>query len=316
MAITIAHVSDVHITAHPLGWRLRDWFNKRFPGWLNFQFLGRRWRFRRANEVLAALSADLKSRPLQHVVFSGDATAMGFEAEFAAAAKLLDLKHQDMPPGLAVPGNHDYYTQHSAAEGHFERYFAHWQTGVRVDNETYPFAQRVGNIWLIGVNSAVGNRWAWEACGLVDEAQLGRLARLLDRLEPGPRVLVTHFPVALANGNPERSTHGLRNLHEVVEVAAGGGVQLWLHGHRHRPYRLLQGTAAPFPVICAGTATQTNLWSYFEYTFDDGHAVALQRTFNPQTCRFEDRETFQFAFPYSRPLPEAKQELQSSDNQV
>ena len=36
-----------------------------------------------------------------------------------------------------------------AATGLFERYFAAWQTGERVDGAPYPFAQRVGPLWLV-----------------------------------------------------------------------------------------------------------------------------------------------------------------------
>ena len=33
--IRLAHVSDVHVSARPLGWKPRDWFNKRTTGWMN-----------------------------------------------------------------------------------------------------------------------------------------------------------------------------------------------------------------------------------------------------------------------------------------
>src|SRR5262249_7444039 len=125
--VRLAHLSDVHITAHPLGWRRRDWFSKRFTGWLNVRLLGRGHRFRPADDVLRALMDDLRQDPPDHVIFSGDATALGFEAEFVRAAALLGLAVPDALPGLAVPGNHDYYTRADQAAGHFERYFAPWQ---------------------------------------------------------------------------------------------------------------------------------------------------------------------------------------------
>jgi 3',5'-cyclic AMP phosphodiesterase CpdA len=288
----LAHFSDVHITAKPLGWQRRDWFSKRLTGWVNYRWLGRARRFREADEVLAGLVADVCRRRPDHLVFSGDATALGFEAEFARAAALLDLTSSDGIPGMAVPGNHDYYTRGVEAAGLFERYFASWLAGERVDEAIYPFAQRVGPLWLVAVNTAAGNVAIWDASGRVDPGQLERLDRLLKRLEPGPRILVTHYPVCLASGKPERRTHGLRNLADLVTVAAHGGVGLWLHGHRHRAYRITESHIVPFPVICAGSATQQRHWSYGEYTITGRHVQGIQRVYSARAHSFEDAESF------------------------
>ena len=288
------HLSDVHITARPLGWQAGDWMTKRFPGWINYRFLGRRRRFRQADDVLALLMAEVRARRPDRVIFSGDATALGFEAEFVRAADLLGVSGPDPLSGLAVPGNHDYYTPGVVRAGLFERYFAPWQTGERLDGAIYPFAQRVGPAWLIGVNSCTANRWALDAGGSVDVPQLHRLEHLLAGLTPGPRILVTHYPVCLASGRRERRTHGLRNLDALVRVAAAGGVCLWLHGHRHGPYHLPDPHLAPFPVICSGSATQTGQWSYGDYVLDGLHFRATRRMFSPQEKRFVDGDSFAF----------------------
>src|SRR5208282_3175150 len=143
-----------------------------------------------------------------------------------------------------------------------------WQEGERLDGRVYPFAQRVGPLWLAAVNSSVANRWPWDASGWVSADQLERLAVLLRRLSPGPRILVTHYPVCLASGRPERRSHGLRNVADLVRVAVEGGVCLWLHGHRHGAYYHERSAQAPFPVVCAGSGTQNRLWSYGQYTIE------------------------------------------------
>lgn len=291
--VRLAHLSDIHVTANPLGWKNRDWLSKRFTGWINYQFLGRKWRFRQAEDVLNLLMADLKRQPPDRLVFSGDATALGFEAEFQRAANLLGVNRPDHLPGLAVPGNHDYYTHGVARAGLFERYFASWQTGERVDEAVYPFAQKVGPVWLVGVNSCTANRWIHDAGGSVDAGQLRRLEELLRRLEPGPRILVTHYPVCLASGKRERRSHGLRNLADLVRVAAAGGVCLWLHGHRHGPYHLPNPALAPFPAICAGSATQAGHWSYQEYLITGRQLRATRRVFSPKENRFLDGLSFE-----------------------
>lgn len=287
--VRLVHLSDIHVTAPALEWQRADWFNKRLAAWFNFRVLGRRLRFRHADAVLARLVADIEQRPVDHVIFSGDATALGFPSECRRAAEMLKV---GTLPGLAVPGNHDYCTVPAAASGAFEASFAPWLTGRRVCTETYPFAQRVGSVWLVGVNTATGNRLAWDAGGAAGPAQCQRLRQLLAELEPGPRILVTHFPICLASGGPERRTHGLRDLNELVEVAAQGGVALWLHGHRHHGYYFQKPPQAPFPVICVGSSTQTGLWSYSEYTLEGNRLAVLRRVYNPAVQAFEDGERF------------------------
>jgi 3',5'-cyclic AMP phosphodiesterase CpdA len=295
--IRLAHLSDVHVTAPSLEWTRGDWLSKRYAAWINFRWLGRRHRFRRADEVLGTLAAELRARRPDHVVFSGDATALGFEGELRRAAELLNVTRADPLPGLAVPGNHDYVTKPVAASGLFERYFAPWQHGQRVDGATYPFAQQVGGYWLIGVNSCTGNRWPWDAAGSVGPEQLGRLEHLLATLAPGPRILVTHYPVYLASGKRERPWHGLRDLDDLVAVATHGGICLWLHGHRHGAYHLRESAPVPFPVLCAGSATQNRLWSYNDYVLEGRRCEVVRRAFDPEGSRFQDAERFALELP-------------------
>src|SRR5689334_542035 len=216
--VRLAHFSDLHITARRLGWRRRDFVSKRVTGWLNLRVLGRGYRFRQAAAVAVTLTRDLRQRQFDRLVFSGDATSLGFEAEVSEAAKCLGVSDADAPPGLAVPGNHDYYTRSAWKHGYFEKYFHPWQSGVRVDEHTYPFAQKVGPLWLVGVSSSTFNFWSWDASGEVGPEQRLRLRLLLSSLPAGPRVLVTHYPVSLADGRPEHRWRMLRDYQEVVQV--------------------------------------------------------------------------------------------------
>jgi 3',5'-cyclic AMP phosphodiesterase CpdA len=290
--IRLAHFSDVHVTAAPLGWRAGDWLTKRVTGWFNLSVLGRGRRFARADEVVAALMAELRREPPDRVIFSGDATALGFETECARAASLLGLADGAPLPGLAVPGNHDYYVPRDSRAGHFERHFAPWLTGERIDGAVYPFAQRVGPVWLVAVNTSLPTFLPWDASGRAGAEQLARLEGLLARLSGGPRILVTHFPVCRDSGRSESRSHGLRDLTRLVDVAARGGVGLWLHGHRHGAYHHANPGQAPFPVICAGSATLRGCWSYLRYTIEGSHFTALRREFDPARGAFRDAETF------------------------
>lgn len=295
--VRLAHVSDIHVTVKNCSWRREDWLNKRLAAWLNLRLLGRGFRFRRAEQVLRALLAEMEERRPDHFIFSGDATAMGFEEEIAFAAELLRVLERN---GLAVPGNHDYCTRSAMTAGHFERYFAPWQVGERIGDATYPFAQKVQHLWLVAVNSATANRWAWDARGAVGRDQLERLEQLLARLEGGPRILITHYPVVVASGRPEHRARQLRDLQDLIEVAVRGGVSLWLHGHRHNAYHHATTELAPFPIICAGSATQSGFWSYGEYLIVGTLLRASQRIFDPQRQRFREGWSFELELPCSQ----------------
>jgi 3',5'-cyclic AMP phosphodiesterase CpdA len=293
--IRLAHFSDIHITSPKYEWRLQDWFSKRLISWANHRF-ARGPHFARAEEIVARLMDELPARGVEHLVFSGDATALGFESEIRQAATALRVGANPIP-GLAVPGNHDYCTLAAAQSGHFERHFAPWLQGRRIGEHAYPFAQQAGPVWLIGVNAATGNRWPWDAAGAVGPAQLERLRQLLAELPTGVKILVTHFPICLSSGRREKWYHGLRDLDAVLDVAHAGGIHLWLHGHRHAPYYFQTPDRAAFPVICAGTATQRHLWSYGEYTIDGAALTALRRVYDPDARSFRDIETFSLKLP-------------------
>ena len=272
--VRLAHFSDIHVVA-AARWRLGDVFSKRLTTWANLRFRGRGAQFRETERVLAALRADLAERNFDHLIFSGDATAMGFETEIARAAGSLPLAI----PGMAVPGNHDYCTHAAMRSGAFERHFAPWQRGERLDAETYPFAQRVGPLWVIGVNSATDNRLPHDARGRVGRPQLERLRDLLARLDEGPRILVTHYPISRRCGKPERTMHALRDVRDLLEVARAGGIGLWLHGHRHEVYHHARSATRPIASICAGSATQTGLWSYQEITIEGRRLLGSVRMY-------------------------------------
>jgi 3',5'-cyclic AMP phosphodiesterase CpdA len=290
--VRLAHFSDIHLTNSPLGWRPRDWLTKRVTGWLNAHLLPRFFRFRHAEQAVLALVDDLREADVNHVIFSGDASTLGFEAECRHAARILPVSSM---PGLAVPGNHDYYTPEAERSGDFERAFASWQRGIRVDDAPYPFAQQVGHIWLIGLNSSRGHRLPWDAAGYVDRAQLERLAELANRLHDGPRMLVTHYPVLRECGQRETGHHGLANLDEVLEAARSAGISAWLHGHRHKAYCLTG--ALPFPVICAGSATDSGCWTYHQYEIEERDLRMHRRVYRRTSGRFEAGDSLNFKLP-------------------
>jgi 3',5'-cyclic AMP phosphodiesterase CpdA len=295
MVMRLAHFSDIHLTATPLRLAARDWFGKRGTGWLNAR-MGRGKHFRDASRVAQMMADDIRSRRYDHVIFSGDATTLGLRSEFAEVERVL-RPTDGWPPALAVPGNHDYYTRRAARAQEFERVFAHWQQGERIGEHRYPFAQKVGSFWLVGVNSSDANLWHWDSRGRVGVPQLDRLRELLARLPVGPRVMVTHYPLILDSGRPETRWRKLRDVFHLRDLAVQGGVKLWLHGHRHKAYFHKADDELPISVVCVGSATQADRWSFNEYNLVDGMMNCRRRVWDPSAEVFKDGDEFQVPVP-------------------
>jgi 3',5'-cyclic AMP phosphodiesterase CpdA len=229
--LRLLHYSDVHLTVPKLGWRPRDVFSKKVMGWVNVKLLGRGHRFRHAATVADAMIAEARDRGHDAVLFSGDATKLAFEPEFAFAAKTLGVSDTTLPPAVAVPGNHDYYTRRDVRLGHFEKNFGPWLEGERIDEHRYPFARRVGHLWVVCLNSSHPSRLNTSARGTAGKAQLERLVKLCRTLD-GPKILVTHYPlrtargraggaaVAPAGGSPARACGGEGGGRRVVAARA------------------------------------------------------------------------------------------------
>jgi hypothetical protein len=103
--------------------------------------------------------------------------------------------------------------------------------------------------------------------------------------------------VCRASGKREQRAHGLRDLAKLVAVAERGGVSAWLHGHRHGAYHHARPALAPFPVICAGSATQNGRWSYGEYLITGRILRGTRRIYDPQEGRFRDVAAFDLDLP-------------------
>src|SRR5262249_20307053 len=117
--IRLFHFSDIHLAVPKPGWGIRDFGNKRLPGWVNLRWFGRGKQFDNARHIVERLVDEIRAHHPDCLVFSGDASGLGFETEIAQAARILGVATAQGIPGLAVPGNHDYYTRSAAASGHF-----------------------------------------------------------------------------------------------------------------------------------------------------------------------------------------------------
>jgi 3',5'-cyclic AMP phosphodiesterase CpdA len=232
---TLAHLSDVHLGPLPtIG--ARHWNLKRLLGWLNWQ---RRRRHLYSRDVVDRIVADIAAQAPDHIAVTGDLANLGLPAEHEAALAWLRTLG-DGERVTVIPGNHDIYSRIGGDPG-----TARWHPHMSANSAAadyaiaealsgeaaFPFVRRFGRLAIIALNSAIPTR-PFYAVGRIGTAQLGRLARILDRLgaEVLTRVVLIHHPPLPGLAKPR---HELEDADALAEVLARHGAELVLHGHEH-----------------------------------------------------------------------------------
>ena len=248
----LAHVTDLHFRNFA-GARLRDFFGKRAIGALNLGLIRRR-KYRM--ELLAALGDDLRARPHDHLVMSGDLGNVSLPSEWRSARSWIERTGATAENATVIPGNHDAYVKEVVVSGAFEQLFAAYQSAdLRLEADGYPFARLRGEIALVCANTCVptGDLGAW---GRLGDAQLRRIEALLAAPEVRARfrVLVIHHPPVMHRPPENRN---LCDRAKLVEVLARVGAELVVHGHDHRDeFAELAGPdGRRIPVVGAGSAS-------------------------------------------------------------
>ncbi len=240
--LTFAHISDLHLPFEPtlsFGERLSK---RQLSVWS--------WRRRQAvqsGEVLAALTQDLRTHAVGHVLITGDITNFSLPGEFQQAADWLEALAPAERISL-VPGNHDALVPVPAADG-----LGLWNAWTRLQ-AGWPFVHRVGEVSLIGLNSALPTA-PLLARGRLGASQLGRLNRILSTEgEAGQlRLVMLHHPAAAgAIGWRKALADGV----ELRAVLRRTGAELVLHGHA-RGARLdtIPGPHEAIPSLCVPSST-------------------------------------------------------------
>lgn len=239
---TLAHVSDLHLPFEPRltpGQRL----SKR-------QLSAFSWRRRghlHRPEILAALAADVRGAGVDHVVVTGDITNFSLPQEFRAAAAWLEA----LAPGghlSLVPGNHDALVPVAANDG-----LDHWAGWTR-SGAGWPYVHRLGDLSLIGLNSALPTA-PLLAQGRLGDAQLARLEQVLAAEQDAGRlrIVALHHPAAAGAVGWRKALVDQPRLAAVLQRA---GAELVLHGHaRDARFDPLPGPREPIPCLCVPSSS-------------------------------------------------------------
>jgi len=241
------HTSDIHLLSLQ-GVTMWRYLNKRITGRLNLALKRGRKHDQSLFDRMVEQANDLE---LDRFVVTGDLTNLSLESEFELCVEKFETIDA---PVTVIPGNHDTYTRGSVRDQRFEHYMHPYMQGDRESGD-YPFVQRVGDVALVGVSSAVATP-PFDATGHCGAQQLARLRRMLQSLgEEGlARVVLVHHPPV---DGVSKHKHELLDRAAFAEVIATAGAELILHGHEHVNTEFsLPGPGGPVPVhgIASGTS--------------------------------------------------------------
>ena len=273
MPLRFVHCSDIHLL-DLVGTHAGHFFNKRLTGGANLLFNRGR---KHDKGMFDRIVAHAREYAVDRIVITGDLTNLALDSEFELVRGKLRAAGL---PVTVIPGNHDAYTRGSVRARRFEHYMAEFMDGERSGGD-YPFAQRLGDVALVGVSTAIASLPLY-AVGEVGGDQLSRLAGMLTTLghDGLARVVLIHHPVMPGVAKPR---HGLNDRDAFARVIADHGAELILHGHEHR--RIdgdLPGPRGPVPVhgIGSGTYLSQKPGRHGAFSLYDASPAAITRVYH------------------------------------
>ena len=225
----IGHISDIH-WLDTTGARWTDFLNKRLTGGLNL-LLGRAKTH--TKEAAQCALETLKSAGCDHLIITGDLSNLALTAEFNSVNRVIHRFFDDARLTI-VPGNHDFYTYESFRAHRFEKLIyqpGNFDVGM---TRRWPFVNIVGDIAIIGLNSARPRPW-FVAGGILGSEQLNDLQKILKRSEVSSRfkIIALHHNLFQVVTAPGECFRNLRERKELIEIAQANHVDLIVHGHDH-----------------------------------------------------------------------------------
>lgn len=273
------HLSDIH---HQVDWSARSWASTGAQGVLGrieLHGFGRLTRFKDASSQWRRLLDDVDAHQPDHVLLTGDLTAMGHPDELGWMRETIEPLLRAGRLTL-IPGNHDRYVAPRAFEATFADALRS-DLPELADEHGYPFVKLLGeDTALVGLDSTRVSGWSQYFVGRLGAAQLTALSRVLEH----PRV--RHRTVHVLSHHGPLSSDGRR---EWIESALIDGPQLLRliskhrvvlhHGHAHRRSWHRRTEARPH-LIGAGSSTEPGRAGFWAIDARDHSEV--EATFHPR----------------------------------
>jgi 3',5'-cyclic AMP phosphodiesterase CpdA len=213
--------------------------------------IGRFRHFAGVEDRIARLLDDADAQSVDHVLCSGDITAMSYDDEFARCARLYGDRLEQPARYTVIPGNHDRYTVASVEEKRFERHFGK----LAAPGDNYPALKRIAP-GVVLVMLDVSRPTLYDSSGFCGETQRRALEAILTdaSLKDEFVILTLHYGLLRRNGKPDRPGHRIKDYEPLMELIDrdDAKVDLVLHGHIHRHYEVKTKRRT---IVCAGSAT-------------------------------------------------------------
>lgn len=238
---TLAHISDLHLPFEPQLSLAQRLSKRQLSAWS--------WHRRRdihAPEVLQGVVEGIRAAAVDHIVITGDIINFSLPDEFTRATRWLSALAPPERISL-VPGNHDALVPVPAACG-----LGQWAPWIRLEKGRWPFVHPLGDVVLIGVNTATVTAPAL-ARGCVGKAQRARLQRVLDANVGRCRIVMLHHPLVAGVVSRRKA---LADAAAMRDLLAEHGAELVLHGHAREPrFDELRGPTGSIPSICVPSSS-------------------------------------------------------------
>jgi 3',5'-cyclic AMP phosphodiesterase CpdA len=274
------HLSDLHFQ---LDWRGRSLWSSGLQGLLGRVELHAMGRFNRFRHVAAQIEQALEdayAMSADHVVVTGDLTAMGHDEELEAVHRLL-APLLESGRITVIPGNHDRYLSEPSSHG-FERFFESALGSALPEYALpsgYPFVRFLGpDVALVGLDTTRVRGLSHYFFGRVGAEQLAALRRLLDdrRMKGRTVVLLSHHGAVGVGGSRQRRHTELLDGAALEELMRDRPA-IMLHGHHHLRAWNRASDGRPHS-ICGGSSTERGGEGYWAIDLDN-HADLEARHF-------------------------------------
>jgi 3',5'-cyclic AMP phosphodiesterase CpdA len=270
----IAHVSDFHFTH--LTWNPFRLLSKRLLGNLNWLFFRKKHFF---DEQLDPLPALFRSLGVDLVLLGGDFTTTALKEEFEKALRFVKQIEQ---PWIAIPGNHDHYTQWSHRRKHYYRYFTNQRKEIAHPVEFFTLKEHgveahqiTPDWWVIALDTSLATH-PYSSEGLLSEKIEAHLEEVLQRIPADASiVLLNHYPF-FQNDEPRRRLKRGDALQALLRRHPR--IRLYLHGHTHRhTVADLQQSGLPI-ILDSGSCAQgrKGAWNLIDLQ-SDGCSISTYR---------------------------------------
>jgi 3',5'-cyclic AMP phosphodiesterase CpdA len=218
------HFGDLHVWSRCFAWRELQ-YPKRWIGPLNL-WLNRRKRFPPGYR-LPAVDAIIKEQT-DIAVFTGDFTTFALREEFVMASALIERIFEKVGDGfIAIPGNHDRYTEAAIRKGHLEHYLTF------LPEERVFTKQLAPRITVVAVDHSYP--FLLRSNGIVKEDVHNQLIETLERMRKTNQIVILmgHYPFVTPWQHKETWQHKLIGEEKMLEVVKEFKPKLYLHGHKH-----------------------------------------------------------------------------------